>query len=66
MKFLPSYKHDLQSDNYDSSSKMRTPSWTVSVSNVLVLVQFFVKDENFIMAGKSLQFFGPCTIHHER
>ncbi|KAL9988379.1 hypothetical protein ACROYT_G002817 [Oculina patagonica] len=28
IKFLPSYKHDIQSDNYDSSSKNRTPSWT--------------------------------------
>lgn len=28
IKFLPSYKHDIQSDNYDSSSKHRTPSWT--------------------------------------
>ena len=34
IKFLPSYKHDIQSDNYDSSSKNRTPSWTVSKSAV--------------------------------
>ena len=31
IRFLPSYKHDIQSDNYDSSSKNRVPSWTVSV-----------------------------------
>ncbi|PFX15188.1 uncharacterized protein LOC111343866 [Stylophora pistillata] len=28
IRFLPSYKHDIQSDDYDSSSKNRTPSWT--------------------------------------
>lgn len=28
IRFLPSYKHDIQSDNYDSSSKNRVPSWT--------------------------------------
>lgn len=30
IRFLPSYKHDIQSDTYDSSSKNRVPSWTVS------------------------------------
>ncbi|KAM7447207.1 inositol polyphosphate 5-phosphatase [Porites harrisoni] len=28
IRFLPSYKHDIQSDTYDSSSKNRVPSWT--------------------------------------
>lgn len=28
IRFLPSYKHDIQSDTYDSSSKSRVPSWT--------------------------------------
>ena len=45
IRFLPSYKHDIQSDTYDSSSKNRVPSWTVSCylskltgSRALVLV----------------------------
>jgi len=28
VKFPPTYKYDLDSDNYDSSEKRRTPSWT--------------------------------------
>ncbi|KAK2553249.1 Phosphatidylinositol polyphosphate 5-phosphatase type IV [Acropora cervicornis] len=28
IKFLPTYKFDIQSDNYDSSSKNRVPSYT--------------------------------------
>lgn len=29
--FLPSYKFDIGKDTYDSTSKQRTPSYTVSV-----------------------------------
>src|SRR5271163_4309111 len=26
--FMPTYKFDLHTDNYDTSEKLRTPSWT--------------------------------------
>jgi phosphatidylinositol-bisphosphatase len=28
INFLPTYKYDDNSDEYDSSKKQRTPSWT--------------------------------------
>lgn len=30
--FLPSYKFDIGKDSYDTSSKQRTPSYTVSAA----------------------------------
>lgn len=43
--FPPSYKFDINSSQYDSSEKLRTPSWTVSTyiyllkSCILIIVQ---------------------------
>ena len=41
IKFLPTYKFDIQSDNYDSSSKNRVPSYTVTFNFLLLLFFFF-------------------------
>jgi Phosphatidylinositol 5-phosphate phosphatase len=29
INFMPTYKFDVNTDNYDTSSKQRVPSWTV-------------------------------------
>lgn len=35
--FLPSYKFDVGKDSYDTTSKQRTPSYTVSVWQAVTL-----------------------------
>lgn len=41
IKFLPTYKFDIQSDHYDSSSKNRVPSYTVTFNFLLLFFFFF-------------------------
>lgn len=41
INFLPTYKFDIQSDYYDSSSKNRVPSYTVTFNFLLLLFFFF-------------------------
>lgn len=31
INFKPTYKFDLETDNYDTSAKLRIPSYTVSI-----------------------------------
>ena len=31
INFMPTYKFDVNTETYDSSSKQRVPSWTVSI-----------------------------------
>lgn len=32
INFKPTYKFDLETDNYDTSAKLRIPSYTVSIN----------------------------------
>lgn len=34
IKFKPTYKYDIGTDHFDTSKKMRIPSYTVSVSKI--------------------------------
>lgn len=59
IKFLPTYKFDIQSDNYDSSSKNRVPSYTVTFNFLLLFSSFYFFDPINRKSEKSYQLVKP-------
>lgn len=62
IKFRPTYKYNLGTTDFDSSKKMRTPSYTVGWQ--LWFVGFFHQNELSFVMRKTVENFRPAVRHN--